>query len=133
MNDTQEAGAGEVAIPNFSARVFTVPHDGGEAKCVEVTFGEPQHKIVVRELDLVDQFDLLEISGEASGNAAWMGMAMVAASLREIDGMPVPKATQKAHLRVNLKRIPPLGLRAISKGIAQLNGTTDEALATAKN
>lgn len=70
-------------------------------------------KLVVREIDVVEQLDLYELAGEQSTNPAWLGTAMTVASVRSIDGTPRPFPTDRQALKGELKLIGQAGLRAI--------------------
>lgn len=59
--------------------------------------------------------DLIEIGGDAGSNNAWMRTAMVIAAVRAIDGVAVPAATTKAHIRRNAARIGNEGFAAVAK------------------
>jgi hypothetical protein len=56
-------------------------------------------KIQLRALDPADTLDLLEAAENASSNRGWITYAMVMASVEEIDGVPVPRASTKAQIK----------------------------------
>jgi len=85
---------------------------GRDEELLVVTFGQPQRKVELVELDLGDQFDLAEVTGASGGNAAWSSMAFIAASVRTIDNDPVGVGYSKQVLRETLRRLGIDGMKA---------------------
>jgi hypothetical protein len=92
-------------------------------------------KFITRELDPADMLDLFEAAGDASGNQAWIRMAMIVHSVMEIDGVPLPIAVTKDDIRANARRIKNEGLVALSKHMFGDNAkkADGDAVKTAKN
>jgi hypothetical protein len=130
MSDTTDFSEAPTlkAIPNYTC---TLVHDenpqGEKITVANVTFGEPARKLQVREPDMGDQFDLLEMGGAATNNETWMGMALVANAVRIIDGLPVmpfrPERLDmsKNTLRSTIKKLGPVGLAAAGRAIAEMS------------
>jgi hypothetical protein len=72
-------------------------------------------KIVYRELAPADMMDLMEAAGGASGNAGWMTLALVVASVTSIDGTPVPVASSKADVKRNANALGNDGIVAVQR------------------
>lgn len=72
-------------------------------------------KIKLRVMDPADMLDLSEAAGELSTNAGWMQRAMVAASLVEIDGVPVPMPSTKEEVRALSRKIGNVGFVAAAR------------------
>ena len=73
--------------------------------------------ISFKEMDAVDMLDLLEAAGAQSTNQGWMRMAMVVASVTDIDGVPVPRARTKEQVRAIAGQLGNPGLIALNEAI----------------
>lgn len=132
-----------IANYGFLKKPMTV--DGETETWAEVRFGVnatnmelPAHAVEIRDVDMGDQFDLAEIAGQQVDNGIWLSLAIVAMSVQSIDGIPVPRGNlTKLALKKTLKKIGPLGVRAVRRGLNELNGATsgsnDEIKAAAGN
>jgi hypothetical protein len=120
-------------IPNFAVAAG-IPRNG--EKTTSVTFGEPARTICFRKLDLVDQWDITELAG-VNPSPRWLGMTLMAASVTNIDGIPVrPVITlTRDVLRERLKKIGSDGMNAIAAALEAETADAVEAVNTdaAKN
>lgn len=130
-NDTEEAEqvAALPPVRNFSVKEVDGIHLGQPAKFYDVTFGDPVRTMQVRALDMGDQWDLAEITGNVE-NALWSGMASIAASVLKVDGIPVPRMVDKSgemmdkrRMRHTLRSIGMEGMRAAQQALADVDGT----------
>ena len=143
MSETQTNPSPGADIPNFAvAENGTMATAGGSAATLfEVTFGSRRLKLM--ELALPDQWDLLEIAPPGSENGSWFNIATVAASVRDVDGVPTrplmgDARAMRSQIREALGRLGNDGLAAAAAGLAHLaqnraGGTADDALAMAGN
>lgn len=97
-----------------------------------------------RKLNALEDFDLTEIAGQNETNFGWMVRATAAFGVREIDGEPVPRPTNKTQLRAMVARLDDAGMDAIlnifreeaeAKAQAEIdsNGDSDAETTRAKN
>lgn len=102
--------------------------NGEQIEYTYVTFGSPERRIAVVDLDMGAQFDLAEVTGGAGENLEYRNLAYIAASVREIDGFPIAGTTSltKSHLRGILKRLGADGTRAAGVAIAGFAGSTGQ-------
>ena len=91
--------------------------------------------IFIKELDITDQFDLLEAAGVLSENKAWFGLAALVYSASSIDGQPLPKPTNKGGFKRNSTLLKTEGVNAIAEHFKsqQAEASDDGALESAKN
>jgi hypothetical protein len=94
--------------------------------------------IKLRDMDPADTLDLIEAAGSAAGNQAWFRMACMVCAVESIDGVPLPAATKKDHIRNSARKLGNEGLYAITKhmfpeAVKQAEGETPEDLVVAKN
>lgn len=88
-------------------------------------------EIVVRRLNALDKLRLLKAAGPVlSDNQAWLGVAMLAASVVEIGGVPVPIPATEHQIEGLVGRLGDLGLDAVA---AALGDTGDISEAAAGN
>lgn len=98
-----------------------LPRDGSAsqrivnaANALEYVTDERGRRIGWRKLDALEDFDLAELAGAQNvGNAKWMLYAMVAFSVREIDGQMMSRPGSKTDLRARIKLLGSEGLNAI--------------------
>lgn len=134
MSDTN-APAELPPLPNYAVAPKTITVNGQSVGHLAITWGNGStaRSLEVKPPDLGDQFDLAEITGAQMGNELWRNMAMVAASVRAIDGVPLPNGSPtKEALRDTLRRIGLDGMRAASMALgndaaARAAGTTVDA------
>ena len=116
MSDTTETA--DVQPPALASLKITPV--GDEKGTLSAVWGEPARSIEVQPMDLGQQFDLAELTGPNAANAVWVSMATVAASVRAIDGIPVP---QGAYTRERIKAtLNKMGLDGLRAGMMALNG-----------
>lgn len=91
-------------------------------------------KLTVQRLDALGQLDFFEAAGAAASTSSWMAMAMVAVSVRTIDGVPVPPWRTKEDIR---KAVKALGMEGINAATAAFidpdDAAPDNVTDTAKN
>ena len=101
----------------------TTNFNGADVEIVEADYADG-HTVGVRTLDLGDQYDLCEIFGPDVGST-WVSMTLLAASVHEIDGRPVPIARTKATFRAILKQLGEAGVDAARRALDAATGTDD--------
>ena len=75
--------------------------------------------LMLRRLSVLDRLRLFEAAGaELSRNDRWLGLAVLAASVAAIDGVPVPMPASKAGLEAAVQRLDEAGLAAVAAGLA---------------
>ena len=83
--------------------------------------------IVARKLNALDKLRLLKAAGpQLSENQTWLGVAMLAASVVEIDGIPVPTPVTEQQIEALVGHLDDPGLDAIAdalNSVAELPGT----------
>ena len=66
------------------------------------------------ELDIADQWDFMELAGSQIDNQAWVNVALLAASVISINGIPQPSALKtRETIRSILRRLGSEGLEAL--------------------
>lgn len=121
-------------IANYGFVRKTVTVDGIAEPWAEIRFGVnitnpslPAHVAEIREVDMGDQFDLAEIAGNQVENGVWLSLAIVAMAVQSLDMVPIPRGNvTKAGLKQTLRKIGPLGVRAVRRGLGELNGPVNE-------
>jgi hypothetical protein len=88
--------------------------------------------LAVRRLSALEQLDFFEGAGAAAGSSSWMAMAVVAVSVRMIDGVPCPFPRTKEAIR---QAVAKLGMEGINAAMAAFvsDDAPDAAADTAKN
>jgi protein gp37 len=82
--------------------------------------------LIVRRLNALDKLRLLKAAGPAlSENQAWLGVAMLAASVTEIDGVPVPMPVTEQQIEVLVGRLGDPGLDGIAAALAGAESGTE--------
>ena len=72
----------------------------------------------LRRLSVLDRLRLYEAAGaELSRNDRWLGLAILAASVAVIDGVPVPLPASKAGIEAAVQRLDEEGLAAVAAGL----------------
>ena len=72
----------------------------------------------LRRLSVLDRLRLYEAAGaELSRNDRWLGLAVLAASVAAIDGVPVPIPASKAAIEAAVQRLDEAGLAAVATGL----------------
>ncbi|MBN8925469.1 MAG: hypothetical protein J0H19_02470, partial [Rhodospirillales bacterium] len=62
-------------------------------------------------------------------NAPWFGMAVLAASVEAIDGVPVPLPSSEAQIEAAVVRLGEEGLSAVAEALEQRDASSIEQLA----
>jgi hypothetical protein len=90
--------------------------------------------LAIRRLSALEQLDFFECAGAAAGTSSWMAMAMVAVSVRMIDGVPCPFPRNKEGIR---QAVAKLGMEGINAATVAFVGSddapSDDTIETAKN
>ncbi len=74
--------------------------------------------LLLRRLTVLDRLRLFEAAGaELSRNDRWLGLAILAASVAAIDGVPVPIPASKAGIEAAVQRLDEAGLAAVAAGL----------------
>lgn len=80
-------------------------------------------KLGIREIDPGDLLDLIEACGpEGVPSNDWIKQAILAASVRSIDGVPVLPAISKQHVRNTLRMLGFHGMDAVREGLRVPSG-----------
>ena len=88
-------------------------------------------KIVARRLNALDKLRLLKSAGPVlSENQAWLGVAMLAVSAVELDGVPIPMPVNELQIEALVGKLGDPGLDAIAVALA---ATEPDTLASAGN
>ncbi len=91
-------------------------------------------RLELRRLTALDKLRLYKAAGPVlTQNAAWMGVAVLAASVAAIDGVPVPAPASEAQIEVLVGRLGETGLAAVSTGLGHHEATSAEVAAAAGN
>jgi hypothetical protein len=63
----------------------------------------------------LDKLRLFKAAGPVlSQNQPWLGMAMLACSVAEIDGVPIPPATNEQQIESTVARLGDFGIAAVA-------------------
>ena len=92
-------------------------------------------RLTLRRMTSLDKLRLFKSAGPVlSQNQPWLGMAMLACSVAEIDNVPVPAPTNEQQIESMVARLGDLGIAAVAEA---LNGRPEvaqpDAVATAGN
>ncbi len=107
-------------------KVTTAQRDvrGRTVESYMVAFGD-NRMVEIERLSLSAEWTLLELTGSNASNAAWSTMASVAASVRTIDGVPVPGvAPTRDSIGGTLDK---LGVDGFKAALFALNGAQSNA------
>jgi hypothetical protein len=105
----------------------------GAARGVDVVLEENGRSITVRELRPLEQFRLFKVVGQDSTNGGYVGTAMIAASVRLIDGSPVAFPQLESHVETILERLGFDGWDMVQSHFAKANKPKDVRIEAAKN
>ena len=72
----------------------------------------------VRSLTLLEEMDLIEAAGTPAPPDRWMNIAIFAACIRNIDGLPLLVPTKRNQIRAQVQRVGAEGIRAVAKALA---------------
>lgn len=91
----------------------------GAAEARLTTTDQTGRSIVARKLNALDKLRLLKAAGPIlSENQAWLGVAMLAASVVEIDGIPAPMPVTEQQIESLVAKLGDAGLDAIAGALA---------------
>ncbi|MBN8904443.1 MAG: hypothetical protein BGO51_02115 [Rhodospirillales bacterium 69-11] len=84
----------------------------------------------LRRLTVLDRLRLFKAAGPVlAENAPWFGMAVLAASVEAIDGVPVPLPSSEAQIEAAVVRLGEEGLSAVAEALEQRDASSIEQLA----
>lgn len=89
--------------------------------------------LTVKTLSALDKLRVFKACGADFGNQMYLGYAMLASAVTEIDGVPLPAASNERQLEHAVQTLGDAGLDAVADA---LQATADDAAAqvnTAKN
>ncbi len=76
-------------------------------------------RLALRRPGVLERLRLFEAAGaELSRNDRWLGMAVLAASVTAIDGVPVPFPASKAAIEAAVQRLDEAGIAAVAASLA---------------
>ncbi len=82
--------------------------------------------IAIRLLNALDKMRLLKAAGSVlSENQAWLGVAMLAASVIELQGVPIPVPINENQIETIVGRLGDVGLDAIAESLAHIDQQSD--------
>ena len=92
-------------------------------------------RLTLRRMTSLDKLRLFKAAGPAlAQNQPWLGMALLACSVAEIDNVPVPSPTNEQQIESMVARLGDSGISAIAEA---LNGQSEvsetDAMAAAGN
>lgn len=85
--------------------------------------------INVLELGALQLLDLFEAAGDNGNTQLWLGMAMQASAVTEIDGIPVPFPRNRDDIRAAVKRLGTEGLAAVRTALSPAETQATETVA----
>ena len=89
------------------------------AQAAPVAIDAAGRRLALRRLTALDKLRLYKAAGPAlAQNAPWMGVALLAASVSAIDGVPVPAPASEVQVEALVGRLGEEGLAAIADAIA---------------
>lgn len=107
-------------LENFNVRTTTRDFSGRTVEVLHVGYGEPMRTLEVQALSLGEQWDLAELTGPNASNGVWVNMATMAASVRAIEGVPIPAVPHsRDSIKRTLEKLDVIGLQAV---MMALNG-----------
>lgn len=84
----------------------------------------------LRRLTVLDRLRLFKAAGPVlAENAPWFGMAVLAASVEAIDGVPVPLPSSEAQIEAAVVRLGEEGLSAVAEALERDEVSKVEQLA----
>ena len=76
-------------------------------------------ELMLRELTALDRLRLFKAVGPAlSQNSAYLGMAMLAACVTAIDGVPIPAPATEAQLESVVSKLGDAGIAAVADALS---------------
>ena len=84
--------------------------------------------IVLRRLNALDKLRLFKAVGPVlAQNAPYLGMAMLACAVVEIDGVPIPPPATEAQIEALVSRLGDAGIAAVAAALGGLSDTSEIA------
>jgi len=84
--------------------------------------------VVARKLTALDKLRVLKAAGPVlADNQAWLGVAMLAASVSEIDGIPVPRPVSEQQIEALVGRLGDPGLDAAASALSATDTPIESA------
>ncbi len=92
-------------------------------------------RLTLRRMTSLDKLRLFKAAGPVlAQNQPWLGMAMLASSVAEIDNVPVPSPTNEQQIESAVARLGDQGIAAVAEALnGQLEVTQPEMVAAAGN
>ncbi|MGI4951189.1 MAG: hypothetical protein ACRYGM_05240 [Janthinobacterium lividum] len=130
MSDTTIEAPDLLAGALASMKVEQVMANGVPTEAFRVQWGEgvAMRSLEVKAMTLGDQLDFAETTPPGA-NAMWTNMAMTAASVLTVDGVPLPMVFTKEIYKRKLDRLGLDGLRAAMMVLNGYRGPDDAAKA----
>ena len=89
------------------------------AQALHSIVDETGRTLGIRKLNALDKLRLLKAAGPIlSENQAWLGVAMLAASVAEIEGIPVPMPVTEQQVETLVGRLGDQGLASVATALA---------------
>jgi hypothetical protein len=77
-------------------------------------------RLTLRRMTSLDKLRLFKAAGPTlAQNQPWLGMAMLACSVAEIDNVPVPLATNEQQIETMVARLGDLGIAAVAEALSE--------------
>src|SRR5271165_924281 len=92
-------------------------------------------QLTLRRLNALDKLRLFKAAGSVlAQNQPWLGMAILACSVAEIDSVPVPPPTNEQQIESMVGRLGDLGIAAVAEALYEhLEAAQPDAIVTAGN
>ena len=85
-------------------------------------------ELVLRRMTALDRLRLFKAVGPMlSQNEPYLGMAMLASSVTEIDGVPVPAPVTESQLEALVAKLGDAGIATVAKALTHLTEPIEEA------
>jgi hypothetical protein len=91
--------------------------------------------LTLRRMTSLDKLRLFKAAGSTlAHNQPWLGMAMLACSVAEVDNVPVPTPTNEQQIESMVARLGDLGIAAVAEALSrEPEVTQSDAMAAAGN
>ncbi len=92
-------------------------------------------RLTLRRMTSLDKLRLFKAAGSVlAQNQPWLGMAILACSVAEIDNVPVPPPTNEQQIESMVARLGDHGIAAVAEALNQhIEMVQPDAIATAGN
>jgi hypothetical protein len=111
----------EGAAPTASARILA------DANHIEYELDKRGRRVGVKKLTFHDHYKMSKLLGQFSANGTAMNDALMAASVVEIDGEPIPRAGTELQLEAIMIRLDWDGVAAATAALMRLAPPDSEA------